>query len=103
MRPATRDTLDEWRGRARPEGGYESTCKTPEKLLRSGNFLLAVGARPQGTWMELHENLLLFAVSAVGNPLHPGASELSRRSSTGTLVNWINRRITARASWSKSV
>jgi hypothetical protein len=39
--------------------------------LKSGNFFLAVGARRrQGTWIEFQENVLVFAVSAVGNPVH---------------------------------
>jgi lipopolysaccharide transport system ATP-binding protein len=57
--------------RSRQEGRYVSACKIPGRLLKSGNFFLAVGARRrQGTWIEFQENVLIFAVSAVGNPVH---------------------------------
>ena len=65
------DTPDGWKGTVRPEGRYVSACQVPGKLLKSGNFFVTVGARRQGDWIELHENLLTFEVSAVGNPLHP--------------------------------
>ena len=65
------DTHDELRGSIRAEGRYSSVCKIPGKLLKSGKFFLTVGARRQGTWIESHENLLMFEVSAIGNPLHP--------------------------------
>lgn len=56
--------------RPRQEGRYVSTCKIPGRLLKSGNFFLAVGARRQMTWIDFQENVLIFAVSAVGNPVH---------------------------------
>ncbi|MDQ2856329.1 MAG: ABC transporter ATP-binding protein [Acidobacteriota bacterium] len=59
------------KGRTRLEGRYLSVCKIPGKLLRSGNFLLTFGIRKQGIWIELHENLVTFEVSAVGNPINP--------------------------------
>ncbi len=65
------DTHDELRGSIRADGRYSSVCKIPGKLLKSGNFFLTVGLRRQGTWIESHENLLMFEVSAIGNPLHP--------------------------------
>jgi len=66
-----RDTHDELRGSIRADGRYSSVCKIPGKLLKSGTFFLTVGLRRQGTWIESHENLLMFEVSAIGNPLHP--------------------------------
>ncbi len=54
---------------ARTEGSYVSACKIPGNLLRRGKFFLTVGTRRHGTWLELYENLLMFEVSSVGNPL----------------------------------
>ncbi|MCU1267020.1 MAG: Teichoic-acid-transporting ATPase [Acidobacteria bacterium] len=55
----------------RSQGHYISTCKIPGRLLKSGSFFLTVGARRQrGNWIEFHENLLMFSVSTVGNPVH---------------------------------
>jgi lipopolysaccharide transport system ATP-binding protein len=66
-----RDTRDELRASSCAEGRYSSVCRIPGKLLKSGKFFLTVGARRQGIWIESHENLLMFEVSAIGNPLHP--------------------------------
>ena len=56
----------------RSKGRYLSVCKIPGKLLKSEKLFLTVGIRRQGIWIELYENVLMFEVSAIGNPLHPG-------------------------------
>jgi hypothetical protein len=38
------------------------------EALKSETLFLTVGTRRQGIWIELHENLLSFEVSAMGNP-----------------------------------
>jgi homopolymeric O-antigen transport system ATP-binding protein len=53
----------------RSEGRYVSVCKIPGNLLRPGKFFLSAGISRHKTWIELHENLLMFEISAVGNPL----------------------------------
>jgi len=65
------DTQDSLGRNVRNEGRYLSVCTIPGKLLKSERLFLTVGTRRQGTWIELHENLLSFEVSAMGNPLHP--------------------------------
>jgi len=66
-----RDTHDELRGSVRAEGRYSSVCRIPGKLLKSGKFFLTVGLRRRGSWIESNEKLVMFEVSAIGNPLHP--------------------------------
>lgn len=53
----------------RTEGRYVSLCNIPGNLLRPGKFFLTIGVRRHVTWVELHENLVMFEVSSVGNPL----------------------------------
>lgn len=65
------DKPNAWNVTDRSEGRYLSVCRIPGNLLRSGKFFLTVGARRHGTWIELYENLIMFEVSAVGNPIGP--------------------------------
>lgn len=65
------DKLNSESRTARSEGQYVSVCRIPGNLLRPGKFFLTVGARRHGTWIELFENLIMFEVSAVGNPVDP--------------------------------
>ena len=53
----------------RHEGRYISVCRIPGSLLRPGKFFLSAGISCRKTWIELHENLLMFEISAIGNPL----------------------------------
>jgi len=66
-----RDKQDTLRTNLRSEGRYLSVCKIPGELLKSEKLFLTVGVRRQGTWIELYDRLLMFEVSAIGNPLHP--------------------------------
>jgi len=52
----------------RTPGRYLSTCNIPGKLLRPGKFFVTVGAARAGNWFELYEQLLMFEITAVGNP-----------------------------------
>jgi lipopolysaccharide transport system ATP-binding protein len=63
-----RDTPRPFDDRCRTEGRYLSVCTIPEKLLKPGKFFLTIGSQRYGSWIELHENLLMFEVSAVGTP-----------------------------------
>ena len=63
------DSPDVSRSGTRTEGRYVSVCKIPGKLLRPGMFSLTVGTRQYGTWVEQNENLVIFEISSVGNPL----------------------------------
>jgi lipopolysaccharide transport system ATP-binding protein len=65
------DMQDRLRTNLRSEGRYLSVCRIPGKLLKSEKLFLTVGVRRQGIWIELYERLLMFEVSAIGNPLHP--------------------------------
>ena len=53
----------------RREGRYVSVCTIPGNLLRPGKFFLSAGMRRHSDVIESHENLLMFEISAIGNPL----------------------------------
>ena len=52
----------------RTAGRYISTCNIPGNLLRPGKFFVTIGTARPGSWVELYEHLLMFEISAVGNP-----------------------------------
>lgn len=80
------DAANGWRGKARPRGLYASACHIPGNFLRSGRYFLTVGVARGGTWIELNENVLLFEVSSVGNPLNP-----ERKGVVTPVLEWSTR------------
>ena len=80
------DILSERTERTRPGGVYVAGCKIPGNLLRSGKVFLTVGIRQRGIWIELEENILMFEISPVGNPLHP-----ERKGVITPVLEWTTR------------
>jgi hypothetical protein len=64
------DAMGDCKRTARSTGLYVSACKIPGSLLRVGKFFVTVGIMRQGLWIEREENVLLFEVTSIGNPLN---------------------------------
>jgi len=68
-----------WEGKRREPGHYVSTCEIPGLLLRSGTYVLTVGADiPGGETLFLDEAVLKFQVeqTATAGAMAHGSEEL---------------------------
>lgn len=85
------DAAGDWKERARVNGLYVAACNIPGSLLRSGKYFMTVGVLRHGKWLEQNENVLLFEVSAVGNPLNP-----ERKGVITPVLEWSTRTVDER-------